>query len=119
MKNKIISLIICLLLLTACDKSSYKTITSTEAINITRNKNAVIIDVRTKEEYSLGHIKNAINNPIDSFNVNYDKDTIIIVYCASGVRSANAANLLINQGYTNVYNLDGGLANWEFELVTE
>ena len=119
MKNKIISLIICFLLLTACDKNSYKTITSNEAINIIENKKAVIIDVRTKEEYSLGYIKNAINNPIDSFNVNYDKDTIIIVYCASGVRSANVANLLINKGYTNVYNLDGGLTNWKYKLVTE
>ena len=106
MKKKIISLIICILLLTACDGKSisYKTITENEAI---------IIEVRTVEEYNTGHIVDAIYIPVDNISsVSYDKDQVIIVYCASGRRSANAAQELIDLGYTKVYNLDGGLINW-------
>ena len=114
MKKKIISLIVCILLLTACDGESisYKTITENEAMPLIENE-AIIIDVRTLDEYNTGHIVDAINIPVDNIgSVDYDKDTVIIVYCASGVRSANAADALIDLGYTNVYNLDGGLINW-------
>lgn len=115
--KKIISLIICILLLTACDGKSYETIDSNVAMDLIEN-NAVVIDVRTADEYSTGHIDGSINIPVDNISsVDYDKDTVIIVYCASGMRSANAAETLINAGYTNVYNLDGGLINWGFELV--
>ena len=57
-----------------------------------------------------------LDNPTVS-DIEYDKETVIIVYCASGMRSAEAAKILIQEGYTNVYNLDGGLINWGFELV--
>lgn len=53
---------------------------------------AIILDVRTKDEFSSGHIKNSINIPIDQLNNNLsklkDKDTCIICCCASGSRSA-------------------------------
>lgn len=114
--KKIISLIVCGLLLTACG-SSYQTIDSNKAIELIEN-DAIVIDVREISEYDNGHIENSINIPVDNIDsVDYDKDTVIIVYCASGMRSAEAAKKLISQGYTNVYNLDGGLINWGFELV--
>ena len=47
-----------------------------------------------------------------------DKDTVIILYCASGTRSAQAAKTLVDLGYTNIYSLDGGLINWGKPLVT-
>ena len=112
MIKKIISLLVCILLLTGCSGSSYKTITENEANELILN-DAVIIDVRSSQEYETGHIVDAINIPVENISsVNYDKETVIIVYCASGVRSANAAKALIDAGYTNVYNLDGGLINW-------
>ena len=114
MKKKIISLIVCILLLTACDGESisYKTITENEAMPLIENE-AIIIDVRTVDEYNNGHIVDAINIPVDNISsISYDKDQVIIVYCASGRRSANAAQVLIDLGYTKVYNLDGGLINW-------
>ena len=114
--KKIISLIVCVLLLTACG-SSYQTIDSNKAMELIEN-DAVVIDVRSNEEYNTGHIEDSINIPVDTITtVDYDKETVIIVYCATGMRSANAAKELINLGYTNVYNLDGGLINWGFELV--
>lgn len=113
MKKKIISLIVCALLLTACGNSmTYKTITENEAMELIENE-AIIIDVRTSEEYNTGHIVDSINIPVDNISsVDYDKEQVIIVYCASGMRSANAAQELIDLGYMNVYNLDGGLINW-------
>ena len=113
--KKIISLFVCLLILCACS-SGYKTIDSNYAMDLINN-NAIVIDVRSSEEYNTGHIEDSINIPVDSIStVTYDKDATIIVYCASGVRSANAAKTLISLGYTNVYNLDGGLINWGFPL---
>ena len=114
MKKKIISLIVCVLLLTACgtEKITYKTITENEATPLIEN-DAIIIDVRSVDEYNTGHIVDSINIPVENISsVSYDKDQVIIVYCASGRRSANAAQELIDLGYTKVYNLDGGLINW-------
>ena len=56
----------------------------------------VIVDVRTKEEYELGHIEKAINIPYDELdeNVDLDKERIIFVYCKSGNRSKIAYNIL-------------------------
>ena len=116
MKKKIISFIVCVLLLTACG-TKYETIDSNVAMTLIEQE-AVVIDVRTADEYNTGHIDGSINIPVDNISsIDYDKDTLIIVYCASGMRSANAAKTLIDLGYTNVYNLDGGLINWGFELV--
>lgn len=118
MKKKIISLIVCLLLLTACG-TKYETITADTVRELVAD-NAVIIDVRETSEYEEGHIEGSVNIPVSKIgNVDYDKDTKIIVYCVSGTRSANAANELIKLGYTNVYNLDGGIINWDEELVVD
>ena len=115
--KKIISLIVCALLLTACDSKGYETIDSDVAMTLIE-QNAIVIDVRTIEEYNDGHIEGSINIPVDNIaNITYNKEDIIILYCASGMRSSNAAKTLIDLGYTNVYNLDGGLINWGFDLV--
>ena len=117
MKKKLISLIVCIFILTACGGNSYKTITENEATSLIEN-DAVIIDVRTESEFASGYIDGAINIPVDNIgSITYEKDTVIILYCASGMRSSNAAQTLVDMGYTNVYNLDGGLINWGAELV--
>ena len=116
MKKKLISLIVCILLLTACG-TKYETIDSNVAMTLIE-QNAVVIDVRTADEYNTGHIDGSINIPVDNISsLDYEKDTLIIVYCASGMRSSNAADTLVDLGYTKVHNLDGGLINWGFELV--
>ena len=95
------------------------TITEDEAMPLIEN-NAIIIDVRTGSEFASGYIDGAVNIPVDnisSINGSVDKDAVIILYCASGMRSTQAAKTLVDLGYTNVYNLDGGLINWSGELV--
>lgn len=69
---------------------------------------ALIIDVRSKGEYSGGHIKGSVNVPLDQLsgylNKIKDKNHTIITCCASGMRSASAKNFLKGQGYINVHN---------------
>ena len=116
MKKLFSFLLVGVLFLTACGKG-YETIDSNKAMELINN-DAIVIDVRTLEEYNEGHIEGSINIVVDNISsVIYEKDSEIIVYCASGMRSSKAAEELINMGYTNVYNLDGGLINWGFDLV--
>lgn len=72
---------------------------------------AVILDVRSKGEYSGGHIKGSINVSVDALSNNLaklkDKNKTIITCCASGMRSASAKSILKSKGYTNVYNGGG------------
>lgn len=69
----------------------------------------VIIDVRSKLEYKMGHVKEAINIPVQSLQGHAKLESVttndeVIVYCASGARSAMAAQILQSQGYKNVVN---------------
>ena len=72
---------------------------------------AIILDVRSKGEYSGGHIKGSINISVDALSNNLaklkDKNKTIITCCASGMRSASAKSILKSKGYTNVYNGGG------------
>lgn len=115
---KKILIILIVLVLTGCSSTSneeivtYKTINQIEAKKKIDNENAVLIDVRTKKEYEEGNIENSVNIPLNEIEtLDYDKDTVIIVYCRSGGRSKNAANVLINNGFTKVYDL-GSIDNW-------
>lgn len=69
---------------------------------------AIILDVRSKGEFSTGHIKNSINIPVDQLAQNLsklkDKDKCIICCCASGMRSGTAKRILESQGYKAVFN---------------
>ena len=74
---------------------------------------AVLLDVRTSEEYREGHIPGSKNVPLQAIDkvssVAENKDTVLFVYCYSGARSRQAAGLLQRMGYTNVNNI-GGIA---------
>ena len=72
---------------------------------------ALILDVRSKGEYSGGHIKGSVNIPVDQLHSNIeklkDKNRVIITCCASGMRSASAKNILQSNGFAEVYNGGG------------
>ena len=74
---------------------------------------AVLLDVRTPQEYREGHIPGSQNVPLQQLDkveeVTENKDTVLYVYCHSGARSRQAVNLLNHMGYTNVHNI-GGIA---------
>jgi len=105
---------------------TYVTISAAESkqlIETQPKEEIVILDVRTVEEYHEGHIEGAILIPLQKLQKNYamsDKDRIIIIYCRTGVRSAQASQILVDNGFTKVYNMDGGITAWineEFPIV--
>ena len=74
---------------------------------------AVLLDVRSPQEYREGHIPGSQNVPLQQLDkveeVTENKDTVLYVYCHSGARSRQAVSLLKHMGYTNVHNI-GGIA---------
>jgi rhodanese-related sulfurtransferase len=72
---------------------------------------AIILDVRSKSEYSGGHINGSINISVDTLSNDLaklkDKNKTIITCCASGMRSASAKSILKSNGYSQVYNGGG------------
>lgn len=75
---------------------------------------ATVVDVRTPQEYATGHYEGATNIPLQDLQGRLtelgDKQKAIVVYCASGMRSAQAAKVLAAAGFTDVTNA-GGLGN--------
>lgn len=83
-------------------------------------KDEILLDVRTPGEYNDGHIKNALN--IDWYSPDFkeqvsklDKSKPVFVYCKSGGRSGQAVQMLKGMGFTEVYDLDGGITRWKNE----
>ena len=82
------------------------------------DENFVIIDVRTPEEYAGGHIEKAIN--LDYYSETFedelnqlDKDKTYLIYCRSGNRSGKALDVMAEFGFREVYNMLGGIVQWE------
>jgi glyoxylase-like metal-dependent hydrolase (beta-lactamase superfamily II)/rhodanese-related sulfurtransferase len=101
-------------------KQLIKQIDLTAAKAMIQSKDVVILDVREQNEYDLGHIKNSIFLPrgkvkseVESVLSTTDKDTQILIYCASGNRSALAGLIMQELGYTNVVSLSGGYIAWK------
>lgn len=89
---------------------------------MTDNPHSIILDVRTLEEFNQGHIPNAVSLPVDEIedaiiHMIPDRSEIILVYCRSGIRSADAAAILVEIGYRNVFDF-GGIIDWTGEVIT-
>lgn len=87
-----------------------------------KKEGVMVVDVRSPEEYAAGHITFAINMPIDTFKDNIAKldawkDKSVILYCNSGKKSAEAAQILVDNGFSDVTNADG-VKQYEYKLVT-
>ena len=86
-------------------------------------KDRIILDVRSREEYDQGHIPGAILIPDTEIEAKAadllpDKDQLILVYCRSGRRSKLAAQSLADLGYTNIREF-GGILDWPYEVVQD
>lgn len=124
------ALFVPLLVMTACRHSSttengsqntgsIKADLSADAFEekLSKSISAQLIDVRTPGEYAEGHLKGALNYDINSGNfedriTKLDKTKPVFVYCLSGGRSAQAADLLAETGFPEVYNMEGGIMKW-------
>lgn len=92
---------------------SFRTISLQKARTLIA-EGALIVDVRQAGEYRGGHVKNAVNVPLDNLSKIKNKAGLeqpVIVYCQSGARSASAAGQLKSMGYKNIYDM-GGIHRW-------
>ena len=90
---------------------------------LANDNNAVVLDVRTDEEIAEGMIPNAIH--VDIYKgqefiselEGLDKNKNYYVYCRSGNRSGQACRIMDELGFKNTYNLDGGMLEWQGDIV--
>ena len=128
MKLKVVPLLLVILLLAGCadttggeNDATYRQITMSEAVEMMASESDyIILDVRRPDEFSAGHIPNAVNIPNESIGADEidelpDKDRLILVYCRSGNRSKQASEKLVRLGYTNIVEC-GGILDWKGEI---
>lgn len=128
MKKLFILIAFVFMLLPACgqtienkQEAVYVNITAEEAKKIMDTEtDYVILDVRTQEEYDQGHIPGAINIANEFIGTDEipelpNKDRLIMVYCRSGNRSKQAAQKLVDLGYTNIVEF-GGILDWPGDI---
>lgn len=108
---------VCMLISGCGDDITFKHLTHDEAREmIASNPDVIILDVRTPQEFERKHIVNAVLLPIEDlregdFSKLPDKDAKILIYCWTGRRAADSAQILIDNGYKNVYEM-GGIVDW-------
>lgn len=83
--------------------------------------NVIVVDVRRADEYEAGHLPGAILVPNETILTEAakklpDKNAVLLIYCRSGRRSAEAAQKLISIGYIHVYDF-GGILDWPYEIT--
>jgi len=105
------------------DTGGYTTISAEEAKKMIDAGGVTIVDVRTQSEYESAHIPGAVLVPMDTIGDTQpsalpDKDATLLVYCRTGIRSAQASASLAKLGYAHVYNMDGGITAWTYGTET-
>jgi len=95
-----------------------KEVSTQEAILLINHNDALVLDVREDKEVAAGRIPNAKHIPLGQLGSRVQeltkyKDKPIVVNCRSGMRSAGACRMLAKDGFSQVYNLKGGIIAWE------
>lgn len=102
--------------------TSVNTIDAETAIEMMASgEDFILVDVRTQAEFDEGHIEGALLLPVDQIEALAveqlsNKDAVVLVYCRSGSRSAQASKILVELGYQSVYDF-GGIIDWPGEIV--
>lgn len=121
--KKIVLLLLSTFLLASCFGGDFPQITMDElGQRLQTEKDFILLDVRTPEEFTNGHIPGAICIPNETIGLQEitalpDKGQRIYIYCRSGNRSKQAARKLIKLGYTNIVEA-GGIRQWKGEVIT-
>ncbi len=106
-------------------QSSFKNAPISELSKMKEEKKAIVIDVRTPTEWQQGVISGAdlfidYNSPAFKQQLaNLDKSKTYIIYCRSGGRSAGASQVMIDSGFKNVINMQGGITSWGGKIVAK
>lgn len=118
MKKLVLLVISMALALTGCSGgTSPMDLTTKEFSAKVGEQNVVVLDVRTPDEFSAGHLHNAINIDVESGTFSQkistlDKNATYAVYCRSGRRSGIAVSQMKDAGFTSLFNLSGGIIDW-------
>ncbi|MDI9242881.1 rhodanese-like domain-containing protein [Ruminococcus sp. YH-rum2234] len=127
MKRIFTVILIMITVLTGCggknvEKNTYQQISQDKAKQMMEEQeDAIVLDVREKEEYETGHIPGAVLLPLGTIDedsaasVIPKKDSVVLVYCRSGRRSKQASQALAELGYTQIYEF-GGINDWPYEV---
>lgn len=97
-------------------------VSASEAHELMTSDRVVVVDVRTRDEFDASHIVNARSLPLDDIDeesavdIAPDKNALVLVYCRTGVRSAEAAQRLAELGYSQVRDF-GGMVDWPYVAV--
>lgn len=97
---------------------NYKLVTATAAVGLLSQEDSLILDVREPHEWAKGHVENAVHIPLGKLaerihELETHKATPVVVMCQSGTRSIEACKTLAKAGFTQIYNLGGGMMEWE------
>lgn len=118
----IISIVVFTITLSCTEKhqGEIKLVTPDEMHSLIESRDVQLIDVRTAGEYQTGFIENAqnidFNSPTFDEDVSkLDKTKPVILYCKSGVRSAKCSQKLLDAGFIQIYELEGGITQWQFK----
>ena len=120
MKKILLLAIPLMFLLTACGATGGKVtnLSVSDFAQKVSDKSVVVLDVRTPGEFQSGHLSNAINVDYEGSNFEgevqkLDKSKTYAVYCRSGRRSGLATEIMAKVGFKSIFNLDGGIENWQ------
>ncbi|PIX06994.1 MAG: rhodanese-like domain-containing protein [Flavobacteriales bacterium CG_4_8_14_3_um_filter_35_10] len=104
------------------DSGVIKLIEPNDLLNTLKSSKIQLVDVRTPSEFATGHIGKSVN--IDYYDQDFsakigklDKSKPIYLYCRSGVRSSNSAEILKKLGFKTIYDLKGGVLNWSAQKM--
>ena len=113
----------CLSSTTPPEKTKYVDISVQQGKEMIDRGEVFILDVRTREEYNESHINGSTLIPVQELDTRLKelpRDKKILVYCRTGSRSATASDILVKNGFTQVYNMQGGITAWKnagYEVV--
>ena len=105
-------------------EQAYNKIDSTKTVELVgETKKTLVIDVRDADAYAKGHLANAVNIPFDEFEGKISdlegyKDQTIVLICNTGNKSGKAAQMLVDKGFTKVYNAEDGMEEYDYDTVT-
>ena len=106
------------LVLSACGSGSAQDLSSADFSKKISESKVVVLDVRHADEFAAGHIAGAINIDVEAVNFDakiaeLDKTATYAVYCHSGRRSLVAVQKMSDAGFTALFNLKNGIADWQ------
>ncbi len=109
-------------LLSIAQNAAIKQVNPVQFQQLIKNPKGVLLDVRTQSEFGNGHIANSGQLNYYAFDFKkrlllLPKNEPIYLYCNTGYRSEKAAEILVENGYNNVYNLEHGIMDWELKSL--